>query len=117
MLAETYTPRPSAAYPNGFVRHHHRGLFTAPIALRHLLPGGIRTSRGICLDLGEGGMGVLVKGQLSMGATVEIDFQLQENTMTVIGIIRHTSSVRCGVEFVGLTAEERLQIAGIVGHG
>jgi hypothetical protein len=117
MLVETPPPRLSSAYPNGFVRHYHRGLFTAPIALRYLLPGGIATSRGISLDLGEGGMGALVKGRLSMGVTVEIDFQLQENAMTVIGIIRHTSSVRCGVEFVGLTAEERLQIAGIVGHG
>lgn len=115
MLVES-PARPAAAYPNGFIRRHTRGLFTVPISLRHLMTGGVRTSRGVSLDLSEGGMGALVQGGLQVGDTVEIDFRLPQQPLTLIGIIRHTTSVRSGLEFVGLSAEERVQIASIIGH-
>ena len=105
---------PAATYPNGFVRRYVRSLFTIPITLRHLMQGGVRTSRGISLDLSEGGMGALVKTALKVGDMVEIDIQLSEHSFTVIGIVRHSSSLRSGFEFMGLTPEERGQIAAII---
>jgi len=116
MLVENPAPAPAGS-PNGFVRRHNRALFTVPIALRHLVSGGVRTSRGVSLDLSESGMGALVQDGLNIGDTVEIDFRLPQRPLSLIGIIRHTTSVRSGLEFVGLNAEERVEIAGIIGHG
>ena len=83
MLVQTSAPRPPAAYPNGFVRHHHRGLFTAPIALRHLarVASALRvvsalTSARVAWCPG--------RRPVESGATVEIDFQLRENIMSVV---------------------------------
>lgn len=104
----------ASTYPNGFVRRYVRSLFTIPFMFRHLADGGVRTSRGISLDLSEGGMGALVKTGLKVGDMVEIDIQLPEHTFTVIGIVRHSSSVRSGFEFMGLTPEERAQIVAIM---
>lgn len=96
-------------------RRHLRALFSVPITLRHLCPGDIRTTRGISLDLGEGGLGAIVQGDLRVGHTIGIDLRLSEQLLTTVAIVRHTSSVRSGFEFVGLTPEERLQITNAVG--
>lgn len=98
-------------YGNGPTRRHHRALLSVPFQLRHLTAGGIRTSRGITLDISEGGLGALVQGDLRLGEAVEIDLQLPGQTLSTAAIVRHTSSVRSGFEFLGMTTEERLQIA------
>jgi hypothetical protein len=53
---------------------------------------------------------------LRLGETVEIDLQLLEHNLSAIAIVRHTSSVRSGFEFLGMTPEERLQIAKTCGQ-
>lgn len=97
------------------VRRHPRALFSAPITLHHLSYGGIRTTRGISLDLGEGGLGAIIQGEVHVGDTVGIDLRLSEQLLTTVAIVRHTSSIRSGFEFVGLTPEERLQITNVIG--
>jgi hypothetical protein len=97
-------------------RQHPRVLFSIPITLRHLCGGGIRSTHGISLDLGEGGLGAIVQGEVYVGETVAIDFRLSDQPVTTVAIVRHTSNVRSGFEFVGLTPEERLQIANMIGH-
>ncbi len=99
-----------------FFRQHPRILFTIPITVCHLRRGGVCTTRGISLDLGQGGMGAIVEGDVEVGETVEIEFRLQGQPMTTVAIVRHTSASRSGFEFVGLTPEERLQIATTVGQ-
>lgn len=106
--------RSAAGYPNGLVRRHVRSLFTIPITIRHLADGGVCASRGVSLDLSEGGMGALVKTGLKIGDMVEIDIQLAEHTLSVIGIVRHSSETRSGFEFMGLTPDERAQIVAIM---
>jgi hypothetical protein len=76
----------------------------------------VRASRGISLDLGEGGLGALVEGDVRVGETVAIDLRLSEQPLTTVAIVRHTSSVRSGFEFVGLTPEERLEITSVIGN-
>lgn len=95
-------------------RKHVRALFSVPITVRHLARGGVRTSRGISLDLGEGGLGALVEGDMGVGETVAIDLRLSRYPLTTVAIVRHTSSVRSGFEFVGLTPEERLEITSVI---
>lgn len=98
------------------LRRHPRTLFSVPITLRHLCRGGARASHGISLDLGEGGLGAIVQGEVHVGDTVAVDLRLSEQLLTTVAIVRHTSNVRCGFEFVGLTPEERLQITSVVGQ-
>jgi hypothetical protein len=104
-----------AACAHECARRHPRALFSVPVTLHHLMPGGIRASHGITLDISEGGLGALVQAGLRVGDTVEIDFPLPDCTLSTVAIVRHTSSVSSGFEFVGLTAEERSQIMSAVG--
>jgi hypothetical protein len=99
----------SAKYAS--TRRAARALFSVPITLLHLMAGGVRKSRGITLDLSESGLGALVQGDLRVGETVEIDLPLPERKLNAVAIVRHTSSVRSGFEFVGLTKEERTNIS------
>jgi len=102
-------------YVNEPVRRYPRALFRVPLRLRHLM-AGISTTRGITLDISESGLGALMQGDLRLGETVEIDLQLPEHSLSTIAIVRHTSNVRSGFEFLGMTPEERLQIAKTCGQ-
>ncbi len=97
-------------------RRYVRALFSVPITVRHLGRNGVRSTRGISLDLGEGGLGAIVQGDVRVGDTVAIDLRLNGQSLTTVAIVRHTSSVHSGFEFVGLTPEERLQITNVIGH-
>jgi hypothetical protein len=94
-------------------RRHKRALFSVPITFHHLMAGGVRIARGITLDISEAGLGALVQGDLRVGETVEIDLPLSERMLSAVAIVRHTSSVRSGFEFLGLTTEERKHIAAV----
>jgi hypothetical protein len=96
-------------------RQHPRIPLSIPITLRHLC-AGVRSTHGISLDLGEGGLGALLQGKVYVGETVAIDFQLSDQPVTTVAIVRHTSNVSSGFEFVGLTPEQRLQITSMIGH-
>jgi c-di-GMP-binding flagellar brake protein YcgR len=91
-------------------RRHPRAVFSVPITLHHLMPGGVRSSPGVSLDISEGGMGALVQNHLEPGATVRIDVELGGRLLKAVAIVRHVSPVRSGFEFLGLSLEEREQI-------
>jgi hypothetical protein len=118
MSLELHSARTAAAAhgPVRPVRRYPRTLFSVPLLLRHLVTGGIRSLRGISLDLGEGGLGAIVQGDLRVGEMVEIDVRIPEFPLNAVAIVRYTSSVQSGFEFLGLTAEERLQIANATGN-
>ncbi len=98
------------------VRRPARALFSVPITLHYLSGGGVRTTRGITLDISECGLGALVQGNLHVGDTVAIDLILHEHPLSTVAIVRHSSNVQSGFEFLGMTAEERLQITNIMGQ-
>jgi c-di-GMP-binding flagellar brake protein YcgR len=99
--------------PRGTQRYA-RILFSTPITLQYLTHGGIRRSRGVSLDISEGGLGALVEGSLDAGNTVSLDVKLPNFELKAVAIVRYSSSLRSGFEFVGLTAEERQRLAGFV---
>jgi len=101
---------------NGPVRRHLRTPCSVPVTLRYLVTGGIHATRGISLDISEGGLGALVQGELRVGETVEMDFDLHKHPLRTVAIVRHSCSRQSGFEFLGLTAEERLQIANVMGN-
>jgi len=109
-------PKRETHGPYEFVRRYPRVLLSIPITVRHLCHGGVQSTRGISLDVGEGGLGALVQGSMELGETVALDFRLSEQGFRTVAIVRHTSRVRSGFEFVGLTRQERLQIRGAIGH-
>jgi len=100
--------RPLQRYP--------RALYSVPVTVRNLMTGGMRLSRGISLDLSEGGVAAIVPGMLRLGEMVEIEVHVAERTLRAMAIVRHTSGGRSGFEFVGLTPEDRQQIADAIGH-
>jgi c-di-GMP-binding flagellar brake protein YcgR len=109
MSPDLYSARPANAVPRPLQRYQ-RALFSVPVRFQYLMPGGIRSSRGTTLDISEGGLGAIVSGELRVGEMVEIDVAIAEATLSIVAIVRHSSSLRSGFEFVGLTEEERLQI-------
>ena len=116
MRAETHAAAAGAGYANEPIRRHPRALLSVTLQLRHLMAGGIRASRGISLDISEDGLGALVQGDLRLGETVEIDLHLPENLLSTVAIVRHTSTLRSGFEFLGMTPEERLKVANTCGR-
>ena len=100
---------------HGIERRHRRALFSVPVTFHHLAAGGVRTSHGISLDISEGGLGALVQGRLEVGETVALDLPLAERLLSAIAIVRHSSDLSSGFEFVGLTPEERMQILSVTG--
>ena len=100
---------PSPHYENG-VRRHPRYPFSVPVTFRYLLPEGFRSCHGMSLDISEGGMGAIVQDDLRVGESVKIDLPLPGGALTMVAIVRYTSSSRSGLEFLGLTPEERTRI-------
>jgi c-di-GMP-binding flagellar brake protein YcgR len=79
--------------------------------LRYLLPGGVRTTRGMSVDISEGGMAAIVQAGLHVGETVEINLALPVSPLHTLAIVRHVSGSRSGFEFLGLSAEQRHKIS------
>ncbi len=97
-------------------QRYQRALFSVPVTLRHLMAGEIRSSRGISLDISEGGLGAMVRDGLRVGELVEIEVCLPQCELRAVAIVRYATDMRSGFEFVGLTPGERQQIAGATGH-
>lgn len=108
------TTVPTSSFAKSPTRRYPRSILSAPLTLRHLDVGGVRKLRGITLDVSESGMGALVQGDLALGEAVEIDLHCQEQDFNAVAIVRHTSDVRSGFEFLGMTSQERAQIAAII---
>lgn len=100
--------------PRGERRIYPRIIFSVPLKVHHLRPGGISSSRGISLDLSEGGVGALVQIDLIVGEAVEIDLQLPTTSISTVAIVRYCTATRSGFEFVGLLPQETNQIVAAV---
>jgi c-di-GMP-binding flagellar brake protein YcgR len=103
---------------NVSLQRHARVFLSVPVSVRRLTGAGIGRTSGISLDISAGGLGALVQGGdgFQVGEAVAIDFQLCEQLLRTVAIVRHTSSIRSGFDFLGLTAEERQQITSVVGQ-
>jgi TonB family protein len=79
------------------------------IALRSGVPQNLP---GRCADLSEGGVGAMVAGELSPGQQVAIELRLPNVGLPVRtrAVVRYQGAMRCGFEFVGLSAEQREMI-------
>ena len=114
-LMRVTTAATKAPRPRGERRMHQRVIFSVPLKLYHLMPGGISSARGISLDLSESGVAALVQMDLMIGEAVEIDMQLPTSSLCAVAIVRYYTKTRSGFEFVGLSPQERSQISAALG--
>jgi PilZ domain len=79
------------------------------IALRSGVPENLP---GRCIDLSEGGLGAVVAGELCPGQQVAVELRLPNVGVPVRAraLVRYQTRLRCGLEFVGLSAEQREMI-------
>jgi len=79
------------------------------IALRSGVPENLP---GRCTDLSEAGVGAVLAGELSAGQQVALELRLPNVgvPVRVRALVRYQSRLRCGLEFVGLSVEQREMI-------
>src|SRR6202158_4596417 len=79
------------------------------IALRSGVPENLP---GRCTDLSEAGVGAVVAGELAADQQVAVELRLPNVGVPVRAraLVRYQSRLRCGLEFVGLSMEQREMI-------
>jgi len=74
---------------------------------------GVRdTIPGRSVNVGERGIGAVAAGELSAGESVELEIHFSETSepLRATATVRYQDQLRCGLEFVGITAEQRAAI-------
>src|SRR5271165_5015124 len=79
------------------------------IALRSGVPENLP---GRCTDLSEAGVGAVVAGELAAGQQVAVELRLPNVGVPVRAraVVRYQFRLHCGLEFVGLSVEQREMI-------
>jgi TonB family protein len=72
---------------------------------------------GRSVNLGEGGVSAVVAGELLPGETVGVEIRLPQaaDPLRTRALVRHQDNLRSGLEFVGLSVEQRAAIRGWMG--
>jgi TonB family protein len=75
------------------------------------------TLPGRSVNLGEGGISAVLAGELLPGEAVGVEIRLPQaaNPLRARALVRHQDKLRSGLEFVGLSVEQRAAIRGWVG--
>jgi TonB family protein len=84
----------------------------APLDVTVLRSGIPDTLPGRSVNLGEGGLAAVLAGELAPGEAVgvEIRLPLAPDPLRTRALVRHYDKLRSGMEFVGLSAEQRAAI-------
>src|SRR5678816_4277689 len=82
---------------------------TVPLELTVLRSGVPDSIRGRALEIGEGGMGVVVASQLLLGESVRVEFLLPHMTTPVraTAIVRYRHAMCFGLQFLRLPDEQQ----------
>ena len=92
----------------GFPRHP----INVPLDLIALRSGVPENLPGRCTDISEAGVGAVVAGELAAGQQVAVELRLPNVGVPVRAraLVRYQSRLHCGLEFVGLSLEQREMI-------
>jgi hypothetical protein len=84
----------------------------APLDVTVLRSGIPDTVPGRSENLGIFGVGAVMAGELLPGESVGVEIQLPSAaaSLRIRALVRHHDRLRCGMEFVGLTAEQQTSI-------
>ena len=103
---------PSTVFDETPQRLFPRTPINVPVDLIALRSGIPENLPGRCTDLSEAGVGAVVAGELAAGQPVAVELRLPNVGLPVRAraLVRYQSRFRCGLEFVGLSAEQREMI-------
>jgi len=92
----------------GFPRHP----ISVPLDLIVLRFGVPENLPGRCTDISEVGVGAVIAGEMAAGQQVAVELRLPNVGVPVRAraLVRYQSQLRCGLEFVGLPAEQKEMI-------
>jgi len=93
-------------------RRTPRFLMQAPVDLTVLRSGVPDTLPGRSVNVCERGVAAIVAGELMAGEAVGVELQLppQAEPLRARAVVRYQDRLRCGLEFAGLSAEQRAAI-------
>lgn len=108
MAAPSLAPAHNAASRRSLPRHPIRVAIDV-VALQSGIPHNMP---GRCCDLSEAGLGAIVAGELIAGQAVAIELRLPNVGLPVRARaqVRYQERLRCGLQFVGLSLEQREKI-------
>lgn len=83
-----------------------------PVDLTVLRSGVPDCIPGRSVNVSEGGLAAVVAGELRPGDSVGVEMRLPHANfpLTAKAVVRHQARLRCGLEFVGLSAEQQALI-------
>jgi|CZKY01.1.fsa_nt_gi TonB family protein len=89
-----------------------RHAINVPLDLIALRSGVPENLPGRCTDISEAGVGAVVAGALAAGQQVAVELRLPNVgvPVRVRALVSYQSRLRCGLEFVGLSVEQREMI-------
>jgi hypothetical protein len=90
-------------------RHVPRYAISVPVNVTVLRSGVPEGVPGRSVDVGEGGLCVVLAGDLYPGELVGVEFRLPHLSLSVLAKARvsYQHPMRCGMQFLGLSAEQR----------
>jgi TonB family protein len=93
-------------------RNYSRHPINVPVDLIALRFGVPENLPGRCTDISEVGVGAVVAGEMAAGQQVAVELRLPNIgvPMRARAVVRYQSRLRCGLEFVGLSAEQRSMV-------
>jgi TonB family protein len=103
---------PSPAFEEAPRRVFPRNPLNVPLDVIALRSGVPENLPGRCTDLSEAGVGAVVAGELAADQQVAVELRLPNVGVPVRAraLVRYQSRLRCGLEFVGLSMEQREMI-------
>jgi TonB family protein len=103
---------PSPARADLIPRRVPRHPVAVPVDLTVLRSGVPDCIPGRSVDVGEGGLAAIVAGELRLGDSVGVEMRLPHANQPLMAkaVVRHQARLRCGLEFVGLSVEQRAVI-------
>jgi len=104
LLSSTLQEAPQRNFP----RHP----ISVPLDLIVLRSGVPENLPGRCTDISEVGVGAVIAGEMAAGQQVAVELRLPNVGVPVRAraLVRYQSQLHCGLEFVGLPAEQKEMI-------
>ena len=100
------------AKQRGWKRRYERYRTDIPVKATVLRENGYQDLAGRCGDIGHGGMGAVFNSECVKGEVISLEFRLPRATedLSVRSIVRYQKGFLHGLEFLGLTDEQRREI-------
>jgi len=100
------------AKQRGWKRRHERYRTDFPVKATVLRESGYQDLAGRCGDIGHGGMGAVFNAECVKGEVISLEFRLPiaSEVLSVRSIVRYRKGFLHGLEFLGLTDEQRAEI-------